>query len=471
MKPRRRSLQGSLTKSSFYFVSVFSLVILLTAARPEEKQLSVYSNATNYSLPVPQINGTDYVGIFEVLEPLGKVSANQNNGLWTLHYNNLVCDFKPGSNIARLQEADIPLGQAFVLQNGRGLVPARALAILLPKLLGGPVTLNEASRRLLIGGTGIHFTAQVKNTGLVMDFSSPVNPSISTAPGKLVLLFTHDALMPPSIPVLTFANKNIPSANFSENNGVSEITISATVPLFASFSNGGKTITIQPAPQQIAEKSGNNQTMSGNSGATMAISNGMPPRYFAIIDAAHGGNESGATLGPQLAEKDVTLSIARQIRDELNVLGVPVLLLRDDDTALTTDQRASLANQQHVAIYICIHASTQGQGVRLYTALIPAESGNHGPFLDWRAAQQPFLSSSQNAATVLSAELQRSHIPTRQLVAPLPPLNSIVSAAVGIEVAPPHNSGALTSPVYQQSIASSIASGIADLRHAEEKIR
>lgn len=468
MYAARSSLCNSPLRQVTWLAAAFTVVLVLNAAgAPQEKQLSIYSNAANFSLPVAEENGNDYVGIFEVLEPLGKVSVKTSGERWTLRYNDVECEFRQGDEVARLRNLDIHLGAAFVLRHGRGLVPVNSLSSLLPKLLGGPVNLNPQTRRLFIGNAGVHFTAQIKNTTpttLVMDFGSRVNPAISTEPGKLTLTFTHEALMPPGSPMLTFTSKEITAASFSEKNGVAEITIAGTVPLFASFSNNGKTITVQPAPQQNAATTVPSSGQHAASVGTLPSTGMAFPHYFAIVDAAHGGDESGAQLSDQLMEKDVTLAIARRLRDELEVRGVSSMLLRDADTTMTTDQRAQIANQQHAAIYICIHVSTQGTGVRTYTALMPTGNNSHGPFLDWQTAQAPFLSSSQNASAVLGSELQKSHIPSRQLMAPQRPLNSIATTAVAIEVAPPDGKPvSVTSPAYQQFVASSVAAGIADL--------
>jgi N-acetylmuramoyl-L-alanine amidase len=450
--------------------AVFALVLLITAAAPpEEKQISIYSNVANYSLPVTVENGHDYVGIFELLEPLGKVSLKTNGTQWNLHYNDIECNFQPESDTARLQGQPVPLGTTFILRNGRGLVPAASLTTLLPRLLGGPVNFHEVARRLFIGDAGVHFTAQIKNNpanALEVNFTARVNPSISTEPGKLMLVFTHDPVMPPGTPVLTFSSQSITSASYSENNGSAEITIAGAVPLFASFSNNGKTITVQPAPQQPPPvKSALKAVPTAQTAQpTSPASHPVYARYYIVVDAAHGGDESGATLGNQLAEKDVTLAFARRLRDELEVRNVPVMLLRDSDATLTTDQRASTSNQLHPAIYLSIHASTQGHGVRLYTALVPSGDTNRGPFLDWRMAQAPFLSSSQSAAATIASELTKSHIPVRQLAAPLRPLNNIVAAAVAIEVAPPATGPSdLTSTAYEEFVTNAVAAGIADL--------
>jgi N-acetylmuramoyl-L-alanine amidase len=449
-----------------YLGAILALVLSLSAAgSPEEKQISIYSTVANYSLPVLQQNGHDYVGLFEVIDPLGKVSLKIDGNRWNIRYNDVECDFKKGSGTARLQGQNVHLGADFILQNNRGFVPVSSLSALLPKLLGGPVTINETARRIFIGNVGIHFTAQVRNTALVMEFTSAVNPSISTEPGKLKLTFVHEPVLAPGTPTLTFSSPQISSANFSENNGAAEIAIAGSIPLFASFSNNGKTITIQPAPQATA-KPAQPQNVIPSGSPSLPFTSQTAPRYFAVIDASHGGSETGAILGSQLLEKDVTLAIARQLRDQLVARNVSVMLVRDGDNVLTTDQRAGIANQQHPAIYICIHASTQGRGVRLYTALMANGGNNQGPFLDWQTAQAPFLSSSQRAAAEVAGELQKSHISVRELIAPLRPLNNIVAAAIAVEVAPPTSSpDGLASAAYQQFIASSIANGITALRY------
>ena len=97
----------------------------------------------------------------------------------------------------------------------------------------------------------------------------------------------------------------------------------------------------------------------------------------------------------QLAEKDVTLAFGRRLRQELETRGLATLLLRDSDITLSLDQRASLTNSAHAAIYICLHAASQGQGVRVYTALVPSDTENRGPFLSWDAAQNAFQLLSQ----------------------------------------------------------------------------
>src|SRR5208283_1818462 len=134
---------------------LLSLVLLSVAAAA--KQISVYSVAANYSLPLVQRDGRDYVGLLEVLEPLGKVSARTDGTRWHLKYYREEDDFQVGKTRARIQGRDLDMPAKFLLENNRGLVSVSSLSSLLPKILGGPVTLHEDSGRLFIGSSATHF--------------------------------------------------------------------------------------------------------------------------------------------------------------------------------------------------------------------------------------------------------------------------------------------------------------------------
>jgi N-acetylmuramoyl-L-alanine amidase len=339
------------------------------------------------------------------------------------------------------------------------------------------VTLNLSARRVFVGNVAVHFTAQVDSAApakLVMNFTAPVNPTIATEPGKLRMMFSHEAVVAPGSSTLTFDSKVIPSASFQENNGAAEVTVTSTIPLMASFSNDGRTITIaSPAQAQAASSTAAPAAAPQNPttapASTLIASTSVITHYFAVIDAAHGGDERGAALTDQLAEKDVTLAFARRLNQELNGRGLSSTLLRNADTTLTTDQRADAANAAGAAIYISVHAATQGNGVRLYGALLPAGGENHGPFLDWNTAQRTVAWTSQMAEKSVATELRNRQLPARILTAPLRPLNNITFAAIAIELSvPPSSIDQLSLPSYQQLIATSVTDGLFDVREQLE---
>lgn len=467
--------RGTLAGSAL--LTLVAACALVLSGSPDEKRITIYSTVANYSLPVVEHNKQDYVGLLEVLEPLGTVSAKANGPQWRLRYNDLESEFTAGARKAQVRGSEFVLPANFLLENGRGLVPVSGVDRLLARILGGPVTLNQNARRVFVGNVAIHFTAQVEKVSppkLVMNFTAPVNPMIATEPGKLRMVFNHEAVVAPGSSTLTFDSKAIPSATFQENNGAAEIVVTCTIPVMASFTNDGRTITIAPpaqAPAATTQPPSPAQPAATNPSATLLASTGAPasPHYFAVIDAAHGGEERGAALTDQLAEKDVTLAFARRLSQELDGRGLSSLLLRHGDTTLTTDQRASAANAAGAAIYIAVHAAVQGNGVRLYGSLLPASGENHGPFLDWETAQRTVAWTSQMAEKSVAAELRSRQLPTRILTAPLRPLNNVTFAAIAIEVAVPASSiEQLSLPSYQQLIATAVADGLVSIREQLE---
>src|SRR6266568_4042830 len=374
---------------------------IFLAGAPAEKHLAVYSVAANYSLPLVQREGRQYVGLLELLEPLGKVSAKTDGARWRLRYNNVDGDFQVGKTRVRVQGREADLGGKFFVENNRGLVPVGSLASLLPRFLGGPVTVHEDSARLFVGSVATHFTASLSSDNpprLVFHFTGPVNPTVATEPGALRMTFSREPVVAPASPTLTFGSKAIPSAIYSESNGMAVVTVNATIPVMASFSNDGRTVTISPT-STVAQNT--NQPAPGTqppvSQPTAVTPNAAPAplplarRYFAVVDASHGGDDHGETLSNTLLEKDVTVALARSLRQELESRGIPTLVLRDSDANLSTDQRAVFANADHSAIYIAVHAASSGHGVRVYTALLPFADDDRGPFRTWTSAQRASL--------------------------------------------------------------------------------
>src|SRR5579864_2144088 len=456
--------------------SALILVFTLLLSGAPEKRLSIYSVAANYSVSVVPREGRDYVGLLEVLEPLGKVSARTDGARWRLRFYRIEGVFQAGRGRARVHGYDLDLPAKFVLENNRGLVPVSALSLLLPRFLGGPVTLREEAGRLFIGSVATHFTASLAAENpprLVFNFTAPVNPTVATEPGHLRMTFQREPVVAPASPTLTFGSKAIPSANYSEGNGTAVVTVNTNVPLIASFSNDGRTVTLSPASAAAQAAAA---TAQGSAPGTSPISsqatgpssnggaNGAPAyrRYFAVVDASHGGDDHGETLSPTLLEKDVTVALARSLRQELESRGITTLVLRDSDANVSLDQRAALANADRAAIYIALHAASDGHGVRIYTALLPFAEDDRGPFRSWAVAQHSALPVSHSAATAIAAEFQKRQIPVRTLAAPLRPLNNMTGAAIAVEVAPQGaDSSQLTAPDYQQLVTSAVATAIA----------
>lgn len=95
-----------------------------------------------------------------------------------------------------------------------------------------------------------------------------------------------------------------------------------------------------------------------------------------FIDAGHGGNDPGA-VGNGLREKDLTLAIAKGIRDTLisEFEGAHVKLSREDDRTLSLKQRTDMANAWGADFLLSVHINAGG-GVG-YEDYIYPRAGSH----------------------------------------------------------------------------------------------
>jgi N-acetylmuramoyl-L-alanine amidase len=90
-----------------------------------------------------------------------------------------------------------------------------------------------------------------------------------------------------------------------------------------------------------------------------------------VIDAGHGGHDSG-TLGPGgVQEKDIVLDVALRLGKLLRErLGAEVVYTRTDDTFVPLETRTAIANQAKADLFISIHANSSqdrtARGVETY---------------------------------------------------------------------------------------------------------
>ncbi|HZQ93286.1 MAG TPA: N-acetylmuramoyl-L-alanine amidase [Terriglobales bacterium] len=461
------------------------LFAALAFQQPEgAKRLTVYATQTGYTVTLLEANGQPYVDVGELLQSLGDMRVEDNGNKWKARFNGQEMRFENGKERAKLRKQDLDMLGPFLVHEGRGLVPLASLPLLLNIMLGQRVQMHEGARRIFIGDVVTHYSAELAKPGpgLILNFSSPVNPVITSEPGRVRLHFAREPVVA-AAEKLSFDDKTITSATFSESNGSADITIVSTAPLIASFAGGGKSISLAPAPVAAAPPPPEPATPSAAQPAASAPAAPAPAapapapatsargRYLIVIDPAHGGDERGAALTDKLAEKDVTLAFARRLRTELANRNVAASLLRDADGTLTTDQRADATNTSRAMLYIAIHAASGGTGVRVYSPLLPADNNDPAAapgMVPWQRAQAPFAESSANWAAALAAALQQKQVPSRAMAAALRPMNSITTAAIAVELSPPAGKTvdpqSLTGAAFQQNMASALAAALVDAR-------
>jgi len=194
-----------------------------------------------------------------------------------------------------------------------------------------------------------------------------------------------------------------------------------------------------------------------------------------VLDAGHGGDDSGANFG-DLAEKDITIAFAIRLRPILEQHGFTVILAREPDPLpnTTEDQRAEIANRTHPLACLLLHATQSGHGVHLFTsALTPPDSRDAArdegrAALAWGQAQAAKVPQSLRLTADLSAALNASSLPILIGRASVPPIDSLTCPAVAIELAPLAQAvGRILEPGdldYQMQVAQSLTTGLLNWR-------
>ena len=82
-----------------------------------------------------------------------------------------------------------------------------------------------------------------------------------------------------------------------------------------------------------------------------------PGRPLVLIDAGHGGHDPGAVaVSGEVNEKQLTLQLARELREQLASNGrVRIAMTREDDRFLTLEQRSALARRLGASLYVSLH--------------------------------------------------------------------------------------------------------------------
>jgi len=191
------------------------------------------------------------------------------------------------------------------------------------------------------------------------------------------------------------------------------------------------------------------------------------PRFVVVIDAAHGGDDTGAHLDSGQLEKTANLVLSVRLRSLLAARGFEVVTTREADTTVDLDNRAALANHARAIACISLHATESGSGVHLFAAsLAPAQPTR---FLPWKTAQAAWETRSLALAGAINSALTQAGLNVTLGRIPLPGIESMTCPALAVELGPVRDAdGKITaesdSAEYQAKVATAIAAALLEWR-------
>lgn len=214
----------------------------------------------------------------------------------------------------------------------------------------------------------------------------------------------------------------------------------------------------------------------------------MPPKLFHIvIDAGHGGNDEGTRNNEyNVKEKDLALDVSLRLMRQLQEAGYKVTLTRTKDQYIALKDRPDFANSVSADLFISVHfnsvvsSKNSVQGVETYLLSLenhPSTSSHLVNALDkvslpgnkndpWNAllgySIQDSLTHNLNA---VDRGVRRSRFAV---------LKTLDCPGILVEagfLSHPEECQKITSPIYRQKIAESIASGVFAYQKTLNRIR
>ena len=128
-------------------------------------------------------------------------------------------------------------------------------------------------------------------------------------------------------------------------------------------------VSAMPAPAGSAPSA--SLSLQANANSSHAPLPARTAKFRIVLDAGHGGWDLGTVGRKGLLEKDLVLDVTERLGKLLEGrLKSEVVYTRTDDSYLTLDQRADIANQAQADVFVSIHAnystSASARGVETY---------------------------------------------------------------------------------------------------------
>jgi len=156
-----------------------------------------------------------------------------------------------------------------------------------------------------------------------------------------------------------------------------------------------------------------------------------------VIDAGHGGYDFGITSG-DVSEKDISLSLAKDLSTILSRKGKKVFLTRKVDQYISLADRINLVNQKSPDVFISLHSS-MSENFILYGLKFEEQGSNEiVDFYSLSSRQKKYIEKSKALSDSIGKAIKdefKTDVIRRQM--PLPLLNSAGAPSVLIELPSP----------------------------------
>ncbi|MGH9325594.1 MAG: N-acetylmuramoyl-L-alanine amidase [Terriglobia bacterium] len=479
---------------AYILTSFFVIVLIFWPARRMESQNFVFYFPGQHKLvPVQMIGNTAYLPLLPVLNAVGQVSALQEKrGSLRLWFEGYRLRFRVNQSRVQVNKQNTTLPAPVFQLNGQWVVPVSFLSIILPRLSIQPIVFKPGTDRAFVGNVRpvsyvVSLAKEPSGARLTIQFTGKVAVQTASTNGKWIL-FLSGAPVEPLEQQISFQNSYVKSLDFDDQDGRPKLIISPVEPglnFIPQLTNGGQTLIVnllkppsapgRAAPLRMPSKPPVTVHPRTPARPATPVAPPPPPSLPAIVlDAAHGGSDSGARSRDGILEKNLAAQMATKVQSALDATKkYRVILTRTGDSDPSFEQRSLIANTSRAVAFLTFHAGELGDrspviAVYTYQPGSPSPPLADAPlalFTRWDQAQEPELAKSRQLA--VDAQQQLARIPGAIVPppeqAPVRDLRSIDLPGIAVEVgtlSPDEKAGEITSTSFQQQLAAAIVAAI-----------
>jgi N-acetylmuramoyl-L-alanine amidase len=186
----------------------------------------------------------------------------------------------------------------------------------------------------------------------------------------------------------------------------------------------------------------------GPTGVRLLIGTFNIANMVIVLDAGHGGGDSGAISPSGTLEKDINLDVILRADKLLRAAGAQVLMSRSDDTFIPLDNRPALANGRHADLFVSVHCNST-----------PVPNSCSGTQTYYRTPQSAQFAGVIHAEMVRVLKLPNGGVRTANFLVIRKSLMPAVLIELGF-INHSRDENLLTNPDFRQRCAEGIVSGI-----------
>ena len=349
-------------------------LVVQAQGTPPPAPLTLITREARRPVPTTLLSGQELVGLDDVATLFQVTFAEDSlTGGVTVSYRGRTIVVSADQPMASVNGRIVTLPSPLVRSGRRWLVPVEFLPRALGPIYDQRIDLRRASRLLIVGDAIVpRVTARLETVGpptrATIEISPAAPVAVSAEGGRVLVRIEADAL-DLGLPAAGGGLIEQIRAGDQANTVALVLAAAAGMPRTSSATAdniGRVTVDVPSATAAPADTSAVPPPPTGPPPEAPPLTP-RPAFQTVVIDPGHGGTDVGVRAADGLEEKQLTLDVARRVRQRLEMrLGVRVVLTRDDDRASGLDERAAAANNSKADLFLSLHANA---------ALAPTMSG------------------------------------------------------------------------------------------------